>query len=219
MDSILHHPAPPSAFSAESGNGANSLIREKSPYLLQHAYNPVDWYPWGEEAFSKAKREDKPVFLSVGYSTCHWCHVMEHESFEDPEMAAAMNETFVAVKVDREERPDIDHLYMTVCQMMTKGGGWPLTIIMTPDKKPFFAATYLPKENRFGGLGLMELTHRIREFWTRRRDEVLRSADNVAEVLSQTAWETPGEDLDEKVLQKAFGQFAHVFDSRHGGVR
>lgn len=136
----------------------NRLIKEKSPYLLQHAYNPVDWYPWGEEAFKKAKSEDKPIFLSIGYATCHWCHVMAHESFEDQEVAKLMNETFVSIKVDREERPDIDAIYMTVCQMMTGGGGWPLTIIMTPDKKPFYAATYIAKESKFGRIGMLDLT-------------------------------------------------------------
>ena len=119
----------------------NRLAKEKSPYLLQHADNPVDWYPWCEEAFEKARSEDKPVFLSIGYSTCHWCHVMAHESFEDEKVARLMNDAFISIKVDREERPDIDGIYMTVCQMVTGGGGWPLTIIMTPDKKPFFAAT------------------------------------------------------------------------------
>ncbi len=129
----------------------NRLANEKSPYLLQHAKNPVDWFPWGEEAFSKAAGEDKPVFLSIGYSTCHWCHVMENESFEDNEIAGLMNDAFVSIKVDREERPDIDSIYMTVCQMLTGAGGWPLTIIMTPEKKPFFAGTYFPKDNRFAG--------------------------------------------------------------------
>ncbi|GAH00124.1 unnamed protein product, partial [marine sediment metagenome] len=128
----------------------NHLAGETSPYLLQHVHNPVDWYPWGDEAFEKAKREDKPIFLSIGYSTCHWCHVMAHESFEDEEVAELMNDTFVCIKVDREERPDIDNVYMTVCQMMTGSGGWPLTIIMTPDKKPFYATTYIPKNDSPG---------------------------------------------------------------------
>ena len=122
----------------------NHLKDEKSPYLIQHATNPVDWYPWGEEAFNKAEKEDKPIFLSIGYSTCHWCHVMAHESFENPEIATLLNQVFVPIKVDREERPDIDGIYMTACQIMTGTGGWPLTIIMTPDKKPFFAGTYFP---------------------------------------------------------------------------
>ena len=128
----------------------NRLADEKSPYLLQHAYNPVDWYPWGREAFDRAAREDKPVFLSIGYSTCHWCHVMEKESFEDDQVSALMNKSFISVKIDREERPDIDGIYMTACQLLTGSGGWPLTIIMTPDKKPFFAGTYFPRESRFG---------------------------------------------------------------------
>ncbi|HUH66400.1 MAG TPA: thioredoxin domain-containing protein, partial [Syntrophales bacterium] len=132
----------------------NRLIHEKSPYLLQHAYNPVDWYPWGDEAFDRAGKENRPVFLSIGYSTCHWCHVMAHESFEDPEVARLLNEVFVCIKVDREERPDIDKIYMNACQMMTGAGGWPLTVVMTPDKKPFFAATYIPRESGFGRIGL-----------------------------------------------------------------
>ena len=138
------------------GRPPNRLIHEKSPYLLQHAENPVDWYPWGEEAFARAGREDKPVFLSIGYATCHWCHVMAHESFEDTEIAELLNGAFISIKVDREERPDIDAVYMEVCQMVTGQGGWPLTIIMTPDKRPFFAATYLPKERRFSLYGLVE---------------------------------------------------------------
>ncbi|MFX1464779.1 MAG: thioredoxin domain-containing protein, partial [Promethearchaeota archaeon] len=147
-------------------NYKNHLSNEKSPYLLQHVKNPVDWYPWSETAFKKAKDENKPIFLSIGYSTCHWCHVMAHESFEDKEVAELMNEIFISIKVDREERPDIDKVYMTVCQMMTGSGGWPLTIIMTPDKKPFFAGTYFPKETRFGRIGLIDLFIRIKELWT-----------------------------------------------------
>ena len=129
---------------------ANRLVSEKSPYLLQHAYNPVDWYPWGNEAFEKARNEDKPIFLSIGYSTCHWCHVMERESFEDQEVADVLNKVFVCIKVDREERPDIDNVYMTVCQAMTGSGGWPLTILMSPDRRPFFAGTYFPKNSVHG---------------------------------------------------------------------
>lgn len=130
-------------------NKPNRLVNEKSPYLLQHAYNPVDWYPWGDEAFARAREQDKPVFLSIGYSTCHWCHVVERGSFEDGEVAALINEHFIAVKVDREERPDVDHIYMTVCQAMTGSGGWPLTVSMTPHRKPFFADTYFPKQSRY----------------------------------------------------------------------
>jgi len=166
----------------------NRLIQEKSPYLLQHAENPVDWYPWGEEAFRKAKEEDKPILLSIGYSTCHWCHVMEKESFEDAQVAKLMNDAFVSIKVDREERPDIDNIYMTVCQMTSKGGcGWPLNIIMTPDKKPFFVATYIPKETRFGRAGMLDLIPRIKEIWKIRRDEALSSANEITGALKQAS--------------------------------
>jgi len=135
----------------------NNLGTEKSLYLRQHAYQPVDWYPWKEEAFEKAKKENKPIFLSIGYSTCHWCHVMAHESFDDPEVAKLINQIFIPIKVDREERPDIDKIYMQVAVMMTGSGGWPLTIFLTPDKIPFFAATYIPKESQYGRKGLISL--------------------------------------------------------------
>ena len=163
----------------------NQLIKEKSPYLLQHAHNPVDWYPWSEEAFSVAKKEDKPIFLSIGYSCCHWCHVMERESFEDQEVASLLNEDFIAIKVDREERPDIDNIYMEVCQGLTGHGGWPLTIIMTWDKKPFFAATYIPKEGRGGLAGLMELLPEVADIWKTRRSAVLESSDKISRWLSK----------------------------------
>ncbi|RJR40702.1 MAG: thioredoxin domain-containing protein [Desulfobacteraceae bacterium] len=195
----------------------NRLTHEKSPYLLQHAHNPVDWYPWSEEAFEKAAREDKPIFLSIGYSTCHWCHVMEKESFEDPEVAGLMNEVFVSIKVDREERPDLDHVYMAVCQMLTGRGGWPLTIVMTPEKNPFFAGTYIPKENRFGQMGMMELIRRIRDLWVSRRKDLLDSAASIASSLGQLEKETPGADLDLPVLDSAFSDLAKRFDSTYGG--
>jgi hypothetical protein len=185
--------------------------------LLQHAYNPVDWYPWGTEAFEKAEKEDKPVFLSIGYSTCHWCHVMERESFEDPEVAGVMNEAFVSIKVDREERPDLDHIYMTVCQILTKSGGWPLTIIMTPEKKPFFAGTYLPKETRFGRLGLMELIPRIRSVWDTRRQEVLQSAENIMGALESTEQQTAGPQTDVSILKRASRELAERYDGQFGG--
>lgn len=194
----------------------NKLIHEKSPYLLQHAYNPVDWYPWGEEAFEKAKKEDKPIFLSIGYSTCHWCHVMEKESFEDPEVADLLNNTFVCIKVDREERPDIDSVYMTVCQMMTGRGGWPLTIIMTPDKSPFFAATYIPKENRFGMMGLLDLIPRIQKVWMDQRKQVLDSADSIVSVLQKTTV-PEGEPLDTSVLESAYKGLLRAFNELYGG--
>jgi hypothetical protein len=195
----------------------NLLIKEKSPYLLQHAYNPVDWYPWSKEAFEKASRENKPIFLSIGYSTCHWCHVMERESFEDPAVARLMNEAFVSIKVDREERPDLDHIYMTVCQMLTRSGGWPLTIIMTPDKKPFFAGTYIPKETRFGRTGLMELIPRIKSVWGSKREEVLQSAEKIMEALESTDQQDSGPQTDIPVLKKAYQELRNRYDKEFGG--
>ncbi|MFC1917976.1 thioredoxin domain-containing protein [Chloroflexota bacterium] len=195
----------------------NKLAKEKSPYLLQHAGNPVDWFPWGEEAFARAKQENKPVFLSIGYSTCHWCHVMAHESFEDPQVAKLLNETFVSVKVDREERPDIDGVYMTVCQMMTGSGGWPLTIIMTPDKEPFFAATYVPKYTRFGRIGLMDLIPRIQQVWSQRRDEAVSSARQVTEIMRKNVSGEDGQPLAEPVLHQTYEQLRERFDTQNGG--
>ncbi|MGE5838458.1 MAG: thioredoxin domain-containing protein, partial [Deltaproteobacteria bacterium] len=201
-----------------SNNRPNRLIKEKSPYLLQHAYNPVDWNAWNEEAFERARSENKPIFLSIGYSTCHWCHVMEEESFEDAQVAELMNGSFVSIKVDREERPDIDHVYMTVSQMMTGSGGWPLTIVMTPDKKPFFAATYIPKESRFGRAGMMELLPRIREVWTTRHKDVLDSAEKLTTALRSMEKEKPGELLDSGVFDKVFEELGQRFDRTYGGV-
>lgn len=195
----------------------NKLVFEKSPYLLQHAYNPVDWYPWGEEAFERAKKEDKPIFLSIGYSTCHWCHVMEKESFEDPEIAGLMNDIFVSIKVDREERPDIDDVYMTVSQMMTGSGGWPLTIIMMPNKKPFFAGTYIPKDNRFGLIGMKELIPRIKELWEQRRNEVENSAEQVTTAIKDASREKPGEELGEDILHRCYENLYEIFDNQNGG--
>ena len=195
----------------------NKLITEKSPYLLQHAENPVDWYPWGEEAFEKAKMEDKPIFLSVGYSTCHWCHVMAHESFEDPTVAKLMNDVFVSIKVDREERPDIDKIYMTVCQLMTGSGGWPLTIIMTPDKKPFFAGTYFPKESRFGRIGLVDLVQRVKGLWKNERKQLVESSDKITFALQDVNTESPGRSLAESVLRKTYFQLSGRYDKKNGG--
>jgi uncharacterized protein YyaL (SSP411 family) len=196
---------------------ANRLVSEKSPYLLQHAHNPVEWYPWGPEAFEEAQKQDKPVFLSIGYSTCHWCHVMEKESFENPRVAGLMNDTFVSVKVDREERPDIDDLYMTVCQMMTGSGGWPLTIVMTPDKQPFFAATYIPRESRFGQVGLLDLIPQIRDLWRKKRERLTRAATEVRAALEESIVPTPGAELDDGALELTFDQLASLFDKVHGG--
>lgn len=196
---------------------SNKLINEKSPYLLQHAHNPVDWFPWGEEAFEKARREDKPIFLSIGYSTCHWCHVMEKESFEDLEIADLMNNVFVSIKVDREERPDIDGIYMSVCQIMTGGGGWPLTIIMTPDKKPFYAGTYIPKYNRFNRIGLLELIPKVDELWKTRREEINKSAEEIISSIKQINQSNRTVKIDESIFDIAFKDFEKKFDNNFGG--
>ncbi|MBN1832404.1 MAG: thioredoxin domain-containing protein [Deltaproteobacteria bacterium] len=198
-------------------NPSNRLIHEKSPYLLQHAHNPVDWYPWGDEAFERAQAEDKPIFLSIGYSTCHWCHVMERESFEDPEVAGMMNELVISIKVDREERPDLDHVYMTVCQLLTGSGGWPLNIVMTPDKKPYFAGTYIPKETRLGRTGIMDLIPRLVQVWTEQRDEVNDSAEKIVSTLKSVDRDNLEGDLDEAALNMTLQQLAERFDEKHGG--
>lgn len=198
-------------------NPENKLSTEKSPYLLQHADNPVNWYPWGEEAFEQAKLQDKPVFLSVGYATCHWCHVMAHESFEDDTVAAMMNEAFINIKVDREERPDIDNTYMTVCQMLTGSGGWPLTIIMTPEKKPFYAATYLPKSGRYGRPGMQELIPWIKGIWEDERQKIYDSAQEITSAFQKSTTLKPGKHLSENIFQRAFEQFRQTYDSENGG--
>jgi hypothetical protein len=194
----------------------NRLQQEKSPYLLQHAANPVDWYPWGEEAFAKAKAEDKPVFLSVGYSTCHWCHVMAHESFEDEETASLLNAAFVCIKVDREERPDIDGIYMRVCQMMTGSGGWPLTVIMTPDRRPFFAATYIPKESRWGRTGLQELIPKLSGLWRTERERIEEAAARTVSLVKPSGSEG-GETPGAETLAGAFAELRGRFDEEFGG--
>ncbi len=198
-------------------NPSNRLIHEKSPYLLQHAYNPVDWYPWGDEAFEKAQAEDKPIFLSIGYSTCHWCHVMERESFKDPEVAKMLNKLVVSIKVDREERPDLDHIYMMVCQLLTGSGGWPLNIIMTPDQKPYFAGTYIPKETGLGRTGIVDLIPRLVQVWTDQRDEVNQSAEKIVTALESVDRDDQEGDLDEAALHMTFQQLAERFDEKYGG--
>ncbi len=194
----------------------NRLQNEKSPYLLQHAQNPVDWYPWGEDAFAKARQEDKPIFLSIGYSTCHWCHVMEHESFEDNAVACLLNETFVNIKVDREERPDIDAVYMKVCQLMTQSGGWPLTIMMTPDKKPFFAATYIPRETRYGRVGLLEMIPEVKSLWQSKRADVLSTAAEITGILQRPS-AGGDKDVGEEILHRAYRSLSASFDQAYGG--
>ncbi len=195
----------------------NRLAHEKSPYLLQHAENPVDWYPWGEEAFKRAATQDKPIFLSIGYSSCHWCHVMEEESFESEEVASILNRSFVSIKVDREERPDIDNVYMKICQSMTGSGGWPLTIIMTPDKKPFFAGTYFPRNARFGRTGIVEVLHKIEHVWKNDREQVLKIGQQAAEFLSAYESKQQQGALKPDVLDEAYEWFREGYDRSHGG--
>ncbi len=203
--------------STEKKEYENHLINEKSPYLLQHAHNPVDWYPWGDEAFEKAEKENKPIFLSIGYSTCHWCHVMAHESFEDPEIGEMINRVFVPVKVDREERPDIDSTYMHVCQMMTGSGGWPLTLILTPEGKPFFAGTYFPKESRYGSIGLKDLILKVEILWRNNPQEAQQSAEQIVNVLEKTAQVEKKEDIPEDIFERTFQGLKDTFDEINGG--
>ncbi|WP_373499840.1 thioredoxin domain-containing protein [Desulfococcus sp.] len=196
---------------------ANLLIHEKSPYLLQHAHNPVGWHPWSEAAFRKAREEDKPIFLSIGYATCHWCHVMERESFEDDEAARILNESFVCIKVDREERPDIDAVYMAACQMLSGRGGWPLTILMTPDRRPFFAGTYIPRESRFGQAGLIQLCRHVQGLWGSDRGRIMDAAETVADRLDRAFAFTGDEPVTLPVLNQACDHIGESFDERHGG--
>jgi len=202
----------------KKGRKANKLLNEKSPYLLQHAHNPVDWYPWDKEAFDKSKKENKPIFLSIGYSTCHWCHVMEKESFEDSAAADILNKYFISIKVDREERPDIDNIYMTVARMLTGSGGWPLTIIMTHDKKPFFAGTYFPKENRFGRPGLMEILTQIAVAWEKDNNKIISSANKITDAVKQVSITAAGSDnISLDLINKSVKNFTDNFDMEFGG--
>ena len=195
----------------------NQLINEKSPYLLQHAHNPVDWHAWSDETFELAASQNKPVFLSIGYATCHWCHVMEKESFEDAETARHLNNTFICIKVDREERPDIDSVYMAACQMLIGSGGWPLNLFLTPDKKPFFAATYIPKNNRFGKAGLIELCQQVNKLWASQIDKVHASAAAIAASLQRAFHFSEANEPSESLLDHAYNLIWHGFDSRFGG--
>ncbi|MBV9284003.1 MAG: thioredoxin domain-containing protein, partial [Acidimicrobiia bacterium] len=196
----------------------NRLASETSPYLRQHKDNPVDWYPWGDEAFERAKAENKPVLLSVGYSACHWCHVMAHESFEDPAVAAVMNELFVNIKVDREERPDVDSIYMEAVQALTGQGGWPMTVFLTPDKQPFYGGTYYPNEPRHGMPGFVQVLEAIDEAWKERRSEVDEQAGRLTEALGQVAHLAPASaPVDRTVLDTAIGSLRNQFDSQWGG--
>ncbi len=193
----------------------NHLKNQTSPYLLQHADNPVNWYPWCDEAFARARAEDKPIFLSIGYSTCHWCHVMAHESFEDTQVAQVLNEHFVSIKVDKEERPDIDSIYMSVCQAYTGSGGWPMSIFMTPDQKPFFAGTYFPKTARYGQPGFVELLLAIHKKWETDRQLLLKSADEIISFLDRKT--TAKGDANARLVDVAFAIYKRTFDEKYGG--
>jgi uncharacterized protein len=196
----------------------NRLIDESSPYLLQHAHNPVDWYPWGDEAFERAKSEDKPVLVSIGYSACHWCHVMEHESFEDEETARQMNENFVNIKVDMEERPDVDQIYMTFVQLTTGRGGWPMTVFLTPDKLPFYGGTYYPPTPRYGMPSFRQILTSIADAYRDRRDEILHSANDIlGELRRVTIAETSSAGFSVDLLDSAFESFSRSFDATNGG--
>ena len=206
-----------SHYDKNKGSKMNRLANEQSPYLLQHADNPVDWYPWGKEAFKKARELDRPIFLSIGYSTCHWCHVMEHESFEDDSVAKLLNDSFISIKVDREELPEIDHVYMSVCQAMTGGGGWPLTIVMTPEKEPFFAGTYFPKDKRGGRSGLFQILPMIDDAWNSKRQDIMTSVGQVKNYLDQLNSKPAGNNFSTELINKAYDQFRNGFDEEYGG--
>ena len=197
----------------------NHLIRETSPYLLQHAYNPVQWYPWGEEAFEKSVREDKPIFLSVGYSTCHWCHVMERESFEDEATARFLNDHFIPIKVDREERPDLDQIYQLAHQMLAqRAGGWPLTVFLTPSQVPFYAGTYFPKDARYGLPGFAGICERIAQVWREQRADIERQNGVLLRALAREATPAAGDGaLDATPIEEAVRTLMTSFDARHGG--
>jgi uncharacterized protein len=207
-----------SSLPSDGGENFNRLIFARSPYLLQHAENPVDWHQWGDAAFAKAKSEDKPVFLSIGYATCHWCHVMEHESFESIEVAALLNQHFVSIKVDREERPDIDDQYMTVAQMALEGGaGWPLTILLDHDRKPFYVATYIPRESRPGMPGIIEILQKIIEVWQQKRDVVETTCASIIKSLAAKAEPTPAALPEKGVFGDAYRHLEMLYDQEWGG--
>ena len=196
----------------------NRLAKETSPYLLQHASNPVDWYPWGDEAFETARQENRPIFLSVGYSACHWCHVMEHESFEDEDIARLLNENFISIKVDREERPDVDQIYMTAVQLITRRGGWPMSVFMTPDGKPFYGGTYWPPTSRMGMPGFRDIILKLSDYWKNKRDEVDTSADQLVEAIQEMS--SPifqSTTLEKETSRKAIDSLLQTADRKHGG--
>src|SRR5262245_38722137 len=195
----------------------NRLINETSPYLLQHAHNPVDWYPWGQEALDRANREDRPILLSIGYSACHWCHVMEHESFENTSIAQLMNTNFVNIKVDREERPDIDQIYMNAVQMMTGSGGWPLTVFLLPNGQPFFGGTYFPPDDAYGRPGFRRVLETMSQVYRSQRADVQSNASSLSEQLRQQVFKSAGGPIDASSLEAAARVLGSQFDPRYGG--
>ena len=197
----------------------NRLINETSPYLLQHAHNPVDWYPWGEEGLTLAKRENRPILLSIGYSACHWCHVMERESFENEDIAAVMNELFVNIKVDREERPDLDEIYMSAVQVMTRSGGWPMTVFLTPELKPFYAGTYYPPTDRYGRPGFPKVMKAVAGAYREQSEKVFEQAEQITTHISRMnrLAETHEHELTEQLMDSAFQQYHAEFDAKDGG--
>jgi uncharacterized protein YyaL (SSP411 family) len=213
-----NHSQHPTAKMQTDKRKPNRLIHEKSPYLLQHAYNPVDWYPWGDDAFARARAEQKPIFLSVGYSTCHWCHVMERESFEQDSIAEVLNKYFVSIKVDREERPDVDRVYMTALQSMGQGGGWPMSMFLTPDLKPFYGGTYFPAESRYGRMGFGELLRRIYDVWEKEHAKVLESSNNITDYLRRIPIPAASaQPVAESILDTCYHQLDRSYDEGFGG--
>lgn len=196
---------------------SNRLAREKSPYLLQHAHNPVNWYPWGEEALRKAEEEDKPIFLSIGYSTCRWCHNMNRESFQDEEIAEILNNYFIPIKVDREERPDLDRVYITFAEALTGSAGWPLTVLLTPHKKPFFAGTYFPKRTHRGYIGLIDLLNKVKDGWKEKKDEIIEDSNRIVEEVNRIFNNVTQGEIDENILSKTFEDLERSFDKTYGG--
>src|SRR6266566_1853803 len=196
----------------------NRLIREKSPYLLQHAHNPVDWFSWGEEAFAKAREENRPIFLSIGYSTCHWCHVMEHESFENPDIAQILNQHFVSIKVDREERPDIDRVYMLFVQSATGSGGWPMSVWLTPEGKPFYGGTYYPPDDRYGRPGFPTVLAAVTDAWQNKRAEIEEQAGSIASSIRDSDMlELDAAPITAEHFDQAYQKLQQSFDRRFGG--
>src|SRR5205807_10628146 len=212
------HSLPAERTMTEQATFTNRLAHETSPYLRQHAHNPVDWYPWGEEALRRARELDRPIFLSIGYSACHWCHVMEHESFEDPQVGQYLNDHFVSIKVDREERPDLDQIYMTAVQLLTQQGGWPMSMFLTPDLKPYYGGTYFPPDDRYGRPSFKRVLLARAEAWHTKSDEVLQSAGQITEHVQATGRLEPSAgDLEPGLIRASVQQLSRAFDRTYGG--